>query len=148
MVLPDGYIRSLLGLRMNDPSIGHRHLWARVLSRRRFLGSAAFVSGAALTTSLWLPAVAEADDHEGGTPRPIPQTLAGTPFHVQLPGPNSEPSLITDFVGQVAIADIQGTAASSPTDPGNLTFDADMRFMNGRFVGTDGHVHHGTFGFV
>jgi hypothetical protein len=73
--------------------------------------------------------------------------LDGTPFHVQLPGPGAEPSLITDFNGRVGIADILGTA-SGPGAPANLTFDADMRFMSGRFVGTDGRVHQGTFGFV
>jgi len=56
--------------------------------------------------------------------------------------------LITDFSGWVGITDILGTAAGGPNDPTGLTYDADMRFMSGRFVGTDGHVHVGTFGFI
>lgn len=29
-----------------------------------------------------------------------------------------------------------------------LTFDVDMRFMAGRYVGTDGQIHEGQFGFI
>jgi len=47
----------------------------------------------------------------------------------------------------VGIADIVGTAVGT-NDPSGLTFEADMRFMSGHFVGTDGSVHADTFGFV
>jgi hypothetical protein len=30
----------------------------------------------------------------------------------------------------------------------HLSFQADMGFSQGRFVGTDGRQHHGTFAFV
>jgi hypothetical protein len=65
----------------------------------------------------------------------------GTPFHVMFPD-SEEPSSITDFNGFVGATDIQGTGTSG------LLFDLDMRFMKGVYVGMDGRVHRGTFGFV
>ena len=64
-------------------------------------------------------------------PKLITETLDDTPFHVQLPGPGTEPSLIADFAGLVGITDIVGIAVSGPSDPTGLTYDADMRFMSG-----------------
>jgi hypothetical protein len=123
--------------------LGHQHFWERALSRRQFLGTAALAGGAAVTTSVWMPVLAEAAAPGAGTPRPIPGTVApGAPFHVFLPGPGAEPSTIGDFNGFVAIADIEGTGT------GGLTFGADMRFMTGIFKGTDNRTHKGTFGFI
>ncbi|HEY3060605.1 MAG TPA: hypothetical protein VGL99_16730 [Chloroflexota bacterium] len=148
MALPTRESRAAWDGQLGGPHIGHDHFWTRALSRRRLLGNAAMASGAAMTAGLWLPTLANAAPLGHGTPRPIPQTLDDTPFHVQLPGPGVEPSLISDFAGWVGITDILGTAAGGPNDPTGLTYDADMRFMSGRFVGTDGQVHVGTFGFI
>ena len=130
------------------PLIGHTHVWDRLLSRRAFFGATAIAGGATLASGVLLPGMAYAGAPGPGTPKPIPETLNGSPFHIQLPGPGGEPSVITDFNGRVGIADILGTAMGSPSDPTGLIFDADMRFMSGRFVGTDGAIHQGTFGFV
>ncbi len=127
-------------------AVGHPHFWERALSRRSLLGAMGVAGIGAATSGLWLPGLAEAAAPGPGTPRPIPGTIPGTPFHVAFPGPGAEPSTITDFNGFSAITDIVGTGVG--TGGGNLTFDADMRFMSGIFQGTDGRIHRGTFGFV
>jgi len=52
-------------------------------------------------------------------------------------------SMITDFNGVVAAADVQGTANN-----GTYFFDCDMRFMDGLYAGEDGKLRQGSFGFV
>ncbi len=126
--------RALFDRQFDPARAGHAHFWDRALSRRRFLGTAALASGAAAATTLSLPSIAAAAPPGPGTPRPISSTLDGSPFHVQLAGLESEPSVITDFSGM--------------HDPSGLTFDADVRFMDGHFVGTDGRVHQRALGFV
>jgi hypothetical protein len=74
-----------------------------------------------------------------------------TPFHVLL-DPNNENATITDFSGVIGVAHIQGTGtqlntATHVATPG-LLYDADMRFMQGKYVGVDGDLHRGTFGFL
>jgi hypothetical protein len=54
-------------------------------------------------------------------------------------------STITDFSGFVAAAEIQGDAAGGGS---SFTFDADMRLMQGKYVGKDGRVRQGSFGFI
>jgi hypothetical protein len=89
-------------------------------------------------------------------PRPIPGGVQpfgpGTEvFHVFLPGPGAEPSTITDFHGNVALANVDGTGTGTDTTTGNTTsllFDVDMRFMQGTFIATDGNTHKGTFTFI
>jgi hypothetical protein len=74
---------------------------------------------------------------------PVPKD----PFiHVLPPAIGFEMSTITDFMGEVAAAEIQGTAHGS--DGSTYTFDADMRFMRGLYVGKDGRLRQGSFGFV
>jgi len=53
-------------------------------------------------------------------------------------------STITDFNGVVGAADMQGTAEGS--DGTTYSFDADMRFMQGLYVGTDGRLRLGSEG--
>ena len=119
---------------------GHAHFWQRALSRRRVIQGAAASSAAALASGL-LPHMAYAKP-ASADPRPIPGVLfPGTPFHVNFPG-SEEPSSITDFNGFVGATDLQGTGTDG------LLFDLDMRFMQGTYVGVDGRVHRGTFGFV
>jgi hypothetical protein len=73
-------------------------------------------------------------------------------FHVLLIGPGNELSAITDFNGFIGGAEIQGPwtvsgpSAPFPTPP--ATYDADMRFMIGEYVGLDGRHHQGSFGFI
>ena len=54
-------------------------------------------------------------------------------------------STITDFSGFVAAAEIQGNAAGGGS---SFTFDADMRVMQGKYVGRDGRVRDASFGFI
>ncbi len=125
---------------------GHRHFWQRALSRRQFLGASAAATGAAMTVPLWVPALAEASSVD---PTPIPETLFGvTPFHVLLPG-QGEPGTITDFNGVLGLAAVSGTGTGTITGvPTPLVFDADLRFMQGQYIGMNGQNHEGTFVFV
>ena len=59
------------------------------------------------------------------------------------PGP-FEPSLITDFNGVLGVA----AGAGSATDGSSNTFTCDNRFMKGVYVGVDGEIHQGAFGFI
>jgi hypothetical protein len=90
----------------------------------------------------------------GAQPKPIPGGLdqnfnpvPNNPFvHVLPPAVGFEMATITDFRGVLAAAEIQGTAKGS--DGSRYTFDADMRFMRGRYVGRDGRRRWGSFGFI
>jgi hypothetical protein len=57
-----------------------------------------------------------------------------------------EPSSITDFIGSIGVARVNGTG----TDGGGhaLLWDVDMRFMQGVYQGADGDMHTGTFAFI
>jgi hypothetical protein len=124
-----------------------RHL----LSRRSFMGSMAGVAGAAIGTGLF-PVSALAAKPSNSTPKPTAQTvtLNGVTFHLSFFGPGVDPSSVGDFNGFVGVADVQGTGTATNPDGSTetLLFDTDMRFMSGVYVGLDGAVHKGTFGFV
>jgi hypothetical protein len=123
------------------PYVGHTHFWERAISRRQAIQTAAAGAGLVLGSGLLLPALIEA---KGAfvAPRPIPETIfPGAPFHIMFPN-TEEPSAIYDFNGFVGATEIQGTGT------GGLLFDADMRFMQGTYIGVDGKAHHDTFGFV
>jgi hypothetical protein len=63
----------------------------------------------------------------------------------------SDPSQITDFHGFVGLTHIRGGGTGTNTVTGATTplaFQADMGFSQGKFVGTDGRHHRGTFAFV
>ena len=135
--------------------IGHAHFWERALSRRQLIRTAAGTTAAVLGSSLWLPAVASAAHPGDSAPKPIPGGIDlleiigvghGPTFHVFGPAFGNEVSTVGDFNGFVAAADIQGTGTTNAGT--TLTFDADMRFMDGVYVGVDGHTRRGTFGFV
>jgi len=97
----------------------------------------------------------------GPTPKAIPggftaDQLCGLPateiFHNFAPNvfdpPNTDRSGIFDFNGLIGYAVIDGTGtgrntASGATTP--LTFEVDLRFMQGVYVGEDGRHRHGTF---
>jgi hypothetical protein len=100
-----------------------------------------------------MPALAQAAEFSSVDPKPIPETLFGTatPFHIQLPGPDTELSAISDFNGVLGVAAVSGTGTGTNTNTGAsnpLVFDADMRFMQGQYIGMDGQNHEGTFVFV
>jgi hypothetical protein len=120
-------------------------------SRRAFVGGAAAATGAALGSGLLSPATALAWNRR---PAPKPTTaiipIEGLDFHFTIFGPGVDPSSITDFKGQVGVAEVQGTGTARNPDGTveTLLFDTDIRFMKGVYVGQDGAVHRGTFGFV
>jgi hypothetical protein len=82
-------------------------------------------------------------------PKEIPGTFMGIPGapHVANPSPGNEPSTVFDFDGVIAITRIFGTGTAQGGSPSTMSFDCDMRFMSGRYVGADGVTHEGTFGF-
>ena len=122
----------------------------RTLTRRQFVGTtAAGVVGTSLLRA------APAFGKSASAPKPIPggflvpsfETVPVNPdVHILPPFPPFDMSAITDFNGTIAGTEIQGTATGS--DGSSWTFDTDMRFMDGEYVGEDGRHHHGTFGFV
>ena len=120
-------------------------------SRRAFVGGAAAATGAALGSGLLSPVAALAWNSQPA-PKPTTEivTINGLDFHVTGFGPGMDPSSITDFKGQVGVAEVQGTGTARNPDGSveTLLFDTDIRFMKGVYVGQDGAVHHGTFGFV
>jgi hypothetical protein len=59
----------------------------------------------------------------------------------------SDPSQITDFDVLVGLTHIQGGGTTSGVDT-TLAYRADMGFAKGKFIGTDGQPHKGTFVFV
>lgn len=135
----------------SSPSSSHhaRH----GLSRRVFLGGAAAATGASLGSGLLWPATgAAASVSTLPAPKPTTATITvnGITFHVDIFGAGVDPSSITDFNGFVGVADVRGKGTATHPDGSTetLLFDTDMRFMKGVYVGVDGAVHHGTFGFV
>ena len=55
-------------------------------------------------------------------------------------------STVTDFKGVIAGSEVRGSAHGS--DGTTFGFDTDMRFMQGAYVGIDGRVRKGAFGFI
>ena len=134
-------------------------------SRRAFLGTAGGVLGAGLLSPTLAYAQGNDDDKrhdESAQPNPIPGGVAPfAPFGVFIhhnplkPGValNSinDPSQITDFDGFVGLTHIRGGGTGTNTLTGVSTpmaYQADMGFSKGKFIGTDGRHHEGTFAFV
>ena len=123
------------------------------LTRRRLLGAGAAAAGGLALAGVADTAPALAHDRDV-SPKPIPGgfdanfvPVPSNPFiHVLPPAVGFDMSTITDFAGVIAAAEIQGTAQGS--DGSTYTFDADMRFMKGRYVATDGRLREASFGFV
>ena len=125
------------------------------MSRRQFVRTAATTSALAIGATLVWPGVVAAAPPSDASPNPIPggtdlEALLGLPpgpiFHFFFPAFGNEVSTITDLNGVVAAGEIQGTGLTNTST--SLTYDADMRFMSGEYVGVDGHPRQGTFGFV
>jgi hypothetical protein len=127
------------------------HHARHTLSRRAFIGAVG-ATGAVLGSSLLWPGTGLAAPLGTPAPKPTPNTttVGGVPFHFVSFGSDVDPTSITDFNGFVGVADVRGTGVATNPDGSTetLLFDTDMRFMKGRYVGTDGAVHRGTFGFV
>ena len=123
----------------------HAH---HLLSRRAFIGSMAGVAGAAVGAGLIPANVLAGKPSTNLTPKPTTQqvTFGGLTFSLSFFGEGLDPSSITDFNGFVGVADVQGTGKTG--DGETLVFDTDMRFMSGVYVGVDGAVHKGAFGFI
>ena len=84
----------------------------------------------------------------------FPGPVDGTAFPTDPTGPQPggrDPSTIFDFNGVIGEADLSLTGTGTDLTTGQsapYSFDADMRFMAGKFVGTDGQVHSGAFVFI
>ena len=134
-------------------SLSPSHHASHGLSRRAFISGAAAATGASLGSGLLWPAAGSAASLSG-QPAPKPTTatvtINGVTFHFDFFGPGVDPSSITDFNGFAGVADARGTGTATNPDGSTetLLFDTDMRFMKGVYVGVDGAVHQGTFGFV
>ena len=136
------------------------------LSRRNLLRGAGFSLGLGLATPRWLRADdddAENREHGAGVgPNPIPGGVTGlkpfgifihhNPLNPANPLANiNDPSQITDFDGFVGLTHIRGGGTGTSTMTGAtvpLAYQADMGFSQGKFIGTDGRQHRGTFAFV
>ena len=123
-------------------------LWGRALSRRGFIAAGVGAAGAVALMPLVGSNVALAGG--GAEPKPIPGGSVPPPAgaHVWLPQRGLEPSTIFDFDGTVALADVWGSGeAHQGGHSFPAYFNADMRFMSGRYVGLDGVTREGSFGF-
>lgn len=136
----------------------HCHFCRAGVSRRKFLQDAAGVTACAATLGVSVARVDGAPASPGiGLVTPIPTTLdiAGRLVHVQAPpftGEDSDPSSVYDFEGIVGLAFISGQVDRTDRKTGETrtlpyAFN-DMRFMQGRFEGRDGHVRNATFVFT
>ena len=147
--------------------LGHAHFWQRAvdrgLTRRSLLQGSVGVVGVFAGLGIVAPAVAKATS---ASPKPIPGGLhladLGLPvppfpeiIHVEAPGvftpPDSEPISITDFNGNIGFAVVDGAGTGRDTVTGvtkRYSFNVDMRFMQGVYVGEDGGIRHRTFGFT
>ena len=123
------------------------------MARRQFITTAAGTLGLVLGSGLWRPQLARAANP--ADPKPIPGGIQpfgpGTEvFHIFLPDPGSEPSLITDFHGFVGLAHVTGFGTRTNASTGatsRVFFDNDVRFMKGPYIGVDGKQRNGTFVF-
>jgi hypothetical protein len=133
-----------------------RDVAATTVSRRQLLRrSAAALGGVAGLGVLDPSLVLGSDGPRTAAPRPIPGGLSLTTFefvptgadlHFLGPGIGMEMSTITDFFGVVGGSETRGTARGS--DGTTYSFDCDMRFMRGLYIGLDRRPHVGSFGFI
>jgi hypothetical protein len=142
---------------------GHAHFSHNAFSRRQFLRAAGLASGAAVTSGLWMPILANAAAFNEADPRPIPGgtklPFQSTPFHFFFPtdgvpgavtveSGHGDPSLITDFDGFVGVAEVGKTAGTATLTGEQLLWKADVRFMTGSYLGTERDARTGAFAFV
>ena len=163
---------------MDERIIRSQGLAARISRRGFFSSAGAASAGLFTASVLPSSASADDDDESGGIslpsvcelPNPIPHT-APTPFgtilHNFFPGPvegtlaptdatgahpdGRDPSLIFDFKGFIGQADLQFTGMGTDLNTGQRApyiFNADVRFMDGMYVGTDGKTRRKAFAFI
>ena len=128
------------------------HHTATRISRRQF---ARITGGTALAGALQ-PAISGASGSFAPVPIPGGSPVIGGAYHVFGPAAidpvDAEPSSITNHNGFVGLAYPSGMVTRTNTKTGDIQrypfLDADMRFMEGVFRGTDGRVHQGAFAFV
>ncbi len=140
----------------NQIAVGNPAVSTCTMSRRRFIGTAA-AGAAALVCgpSIWAQARVEAAMFGSPDPKPIPGgvRLPHPPgfLHVSVPDRGVELATITDFEGLVGVSHVQGVGTRTHPRTGvktRLLFSADLRFMQGTFIGMDGQRDNGTYGFV
>lgn len=142
-------------------------------SRRKLIGrvAAPAAAGVVLGSSFSKSLLADEDDGRRPSQQVLPLPIAyinpGPHQHFFFAGPvegtavptdatgehpdGRDPSTITNFNGLIGQADTNFsgtgtdlvTGAQSPYD-----FHADIRFMQGSFIGSDERRHRGTFGFI
>jgi hypothetical protein len=149
-------------MNLNPSHVGHAHFWERAMTRRNFIGAAAVAGGAAATAGMWLPQFAKAAAFAEADPRFIPGgtklPFAPDPFHFFFPtdgvpgavtveSGHGDPSLITDFDGMIGVADVGKTSGTDGAG-NHLLWKADVRFMKGSYVGTEGDTRTGAFAFI
>jgi len=154
----------------NEKSVLWEKLQEKWLSRRNLIrGAATTAAGAGLLLGSGPQFSALADDEGEGehgkckaVPRPIRHITAPPGTHFFFPGPvdadpaaspntGHDPSLITDFTGVIANADMIFSGKGTNLNSGQTAtydFHADMRLMSGTFIGLDNEQHKGTFGFI
>jgi len=129
---------------------GHTHFWERALSRRKFIQAAGAAVGM-LGASHWSTATAAVP---GDFPTAIPGGFTFPPlpgvFHNFAPGVfdplNTDRSGIFNFNGQIGYAVIDGTGTGRTTSGvTRLAYEADLRFMQGVYVATNGRRLNRTF---
>jgi hypothetical protein len=142
--------------RLRGPYEGQSYFFERAttagMSRRQFLRRSAVAAGG--IAGLGLLGTHPAFGQFTADPKPIPGGLdenfnfvSSDPFiHLFPPAVGLEMATITDFTGLIGAAEIQGAAHGS--DGSAYTFDADMRFMRGDYIGEDGRFRVGAFAFV
>jgi hypothetical protein len=149
---------------MSEERLSSRAGFARRgLTRRRFIGSASGAAAGLVLGSKTGPAWAGAGEAAHPAcpvvPRPIPHITTPPGAHFFFPGPvegvsanvGHDPSIITDFNGVIAEADLTLSGTGTNLDTGASAvydFHTDMRFMSGVFVGLDNEEHRGTIGFI
>jgi hypothetical protein len=119
--------------------------------RRRFLRHAAGAAGAAVLAGLWqpVPALADEDDDDGGTPASYAQLLVNNPY--QTVGESADASSIYNFKGLIAAGLVKGTGTgrglskSGTLVSQKMYFHTDTRIMIGEFVDKNGVKRHGSF---
>ena len=142
--------------------VGHDHFWERALSRRQVLVGTAGLVGAAIATPLGT-GIARAAAPGPGQPNPIPGGTQIGPFgffHFNFPTTSNpvgatsvvenglaDPSTITDFNGFIGLGDF-GRGTGKDQSNTTLYWAADVRFMDGEYIGTDGRHRQGAFAFV
>jgi hypothetical protein len=151
-------------------SFSYNTILDKWLTRRNLIRGAAGTAvgaGVLLGSGLRLSA-GDGGDDEGehnkckAVPRPIPHITTPPGAHFFFPGPvdanpttspntGHDPSIITDFSGMIANADMIFSGVGTDLNTGasaKYDFHADMRLMDGVFVGLDGDQHHGSIGFI